>query len=441
MRGGGTALRHETATHLDVGLTQQLTRETTLQATWYARDERDVLWPRGAEPRRLSDGTITTGRADARWVNALDGRARGIELVLRRDAPARLSGLAGYAYGRHRYTDVATGERFDADADQRHTLSLYGSYRFSHRSTIGAKFRYGSNYPLVGYIGEQRASGGAPLPPLFGDGAAPLFHQLIEQRNGLRLPAYARLDVRADRTFTWSSRRVTVFAEVANALNRRNLRNVPYGSIVRGVFPGRPTRSCRSSPRPDSLWSSKHTLLAATGIATRGLLRAGAARDASRPDFHPSRRVRSLAGIEERVSVTFELHADVAKVRRPAQGAERSDEHMLIPLATALVLSMTCQSPSTDRDLAEQLARSGRTVEALAIFERIVAENPTDVEVRLWIARLQLRMGRTEEAEAGFRAVLLEHPSDVDARIGLGAALTRRDAWREALAVLLDAEQ
>ena len=106
---------------------------------------------------------------------------------------------------------------------------------------------------------------------------------------------------------------------------------------------------------------------------------------------------------------------------------------MLVPLATALVLSMTCQSPSTDRDLAEQLARSGRTVEALALFEQIVAENPTDVEVRLWIARLQLRIGRTEEAEAGFRAVLLEHPSDVDARIGLGAALTRRDAWREAL--------
>ena len=114
---------------------------------------------------------------------------------------------------------------------------------------------------------------------------------------------------------------------------------------------------------------------------------------------------------------------------------------MLVHLATALVLSMTCQSPSTDRDLAEQLARSGRTVEALAIFERIVAENPTDVEVRLWIARLQLRMGRTEEAEAGFRAVVLEHPSDVDARIGLGAALTRRDAWQEALEILLDAER
>ena len=114
---------------------------------------------------------------------------------------------------------------------------------------------------------------------------------------------------------------------------------------------------------------------------------------------------------------------------------------ILVPLATALVLSMTGQSPSTDRDLAERLARSGRTVEALAIFERIVAGNPTDVEGRLWIARLQLRMGRTEEAEAGFRAVVVEHPSDVDARIGLGAALTRRDAWQEALEILRSAEQ
>jgi len=114
---------------------------------------------------------------------------------------------------------------------------------------------------------------------------------------------------------------------------------------------------------------------------------------------------------------------------------------MLIPLAAALVLSLAHQSPSTDRDRAEQLARSGRTVEALAIFERIGTDNPTDVEVRLWIARLQLRAGRTAEAEAGFRAVVLEHPSDVDARIGLGATLTRRDAWREALAVLLATEK
>jgi len=114
---------------------------------------------------------------------------------------------------------------------------------------------------------------------------------------------------------------------------------------------------------------------------------------------------------------------------------------MLVPFALALALSLGGQSPSTDRSVAESLARSGRTVEALEAFERIATENPTDIEVRLWIARLQLRMGQTEQAEAGFRAVVLEHPADVDARIGLGAALTRRDEWQEALVVLLDAEK
>src|SRR6185436_275006 len=87
------------------------------------------------------------------------------------------------------------------------------------------KFRYGSNYPLQGYIGQGTVQ--SDRPPLFGGQATP-FLSLAESRNGLRLPAYSRLDVRADRTFTWSGRRVTIFAEVANALNHRNERNVPY---------------------------------------------------------------------------------------------------------------------------------------------------------------------------------------------------------------------
>ena len=44
----------------------------------------------------------------------------------------------------------------------------------------------------------------------------------------MRLPAYARLDVRIDRTLTLAGRRMTLFAEVANVLNRRNVRNTPY---------------------------------------------------------------------------------------------------------------------------------------------------------------------------------------------------------------------
>ena len=115
---------------------------------------------------------------------------------------------------------------------------------------------------------------------------------------------------------------------------------------------------------------------------------------------------------------------------------------MLAPLLAALFVSVSCQPPlPADRTRAEQLARSGRSAEAIELFEQIVERNPADVEARNWIARLELRLGRTNDAETGFRSVIRDHPGDLDARIGLGAALTRKGAWREALDVLRNAER
>jgi CarboxypepD_reg-like domain len=222
---GNIFLRPERATHVDLGIVQTLHNSVSLHVTGYHRDERDVLRMVGSEPRRLADGTIVLGRGDAPWSNRLTGRAHGVEAVLRRDAPDSVSGWIAYAYSQHRYDDVVTGERFWSDHDQRHSLSAYALYRLSSRSSLGAKFRYGSNYPIRGYVGRQSFSPNAPA--LFG-GERPLFFGLTDLRNTLRLPAYARLDVRADRNVSWSARRVTLFVEVANVLNRRNERNVPY---------------------------------------------------------------------------------------------------------------------------------------------------------------------------------------------------------------------
>ena len=183
----------------------------------YSRRERDVLWTPGAEPRLSSTGAILPGAFDAPWVNALSGEARGAEVVLRRDATDGFSGWAGYAFSRLKYTDTGTGESFWGDADQRHTVSLYGNYRLSSRTSVSARYRYGSNYPVTGYIGVPSPALGQP-PVVDGQ---PLFLGLSTERNTLRLPPYSRLDVRADRAFTWSSRRLVVFVDVANVLNRR----------------------------------------------------------------------------------------------------------------------------------------------------------------------------------------------------------------------------
>jgi TonB dependent receptor-like, beta-barrel/CarboxypepD_reg-like domain len=224
IHAGGGDLRPERALHLDAGLEHRLPGQTRILFNVYTRHEKDVLWTPGAEPQRSSNGAISLGSFAAPWVNALRGDARGAEVVLRRDAADGFSGWAGYAFGRLRYTHTQTGERFWGDADQRHTVSLYGNYRLSSRASLSGRYRYGSNYPMTGYIGEPSAALGQQSVV---DGR-PSFYGLSSERNTLRLPAYSRLDVRADRAFTWSSRRLVVFVDVANVLNRTNLRNTSY---------------------------------------------------------------------------------------------------------------------------------------------------------------------------------------------------------------------
>lgn len=115
----------------------------------------------------------------------------------------------------------------------------------------------------------------------------------------------------------------------------------------------------------------------------------------------------------------------------------------VFPTAGLTLVAVVClqAAPVEDRARAEQLARDGRTADAIALFSRIVDRDPRDDEARIWLARLALRLGRTSEAEAGFRAVLARRPDDVDASIGLGTALLRTNDWRGALALLEPLEE
>jgi hypothetical protein len=131
-----------------------------------------------------------------------------VDLLLGRTAASGLRGWIGYTYARTQYTDTRSGERFDGDFDQRHTINAFAEYRLSYRAAVSAKLRVGSNMPVVGYF-EQRG---------------PDALRLSANRNTVRLPTYARLDLRATRTFTSDRRRVTLFLELMNVLGRRNVR-------------------------------------------------------------------------------------------------------------------------------------------------------------------------------------------------------------------------
>ena len=205
----GANMRPEKSVHADLSLERRVSPSTRVQFTLYNRRDDDVIRRPDADTRLLA-GRLVRGSRTAAYANRLDGYARGAELLVQRSATSGLSGWLSYAYGRNRYEDQVSGESYWGDLDQRHTLNAYVFYRFSHRFSVSAKYRMGSNFPIPGYYsrrGEQ--------------------YFVSEQRNALRLPSYARLDLRANRTFDWSRKRLTLFAEVINVLNKENVRFNP----------------------------------------------------------------------------------------------------------------------------------------------------------------------------------------------------------------------
>jgi hypothetical protein len=192
-----------------------LSIERTFTDTWrialaaYDREERAFIRRPGGETR-IDAGRLVRGSSTAPYASRLEGYARGIELLVQRRDPNGVSGWLAYSFGHSRYSDLVSGEQFWGDLDQRHALNAYTSYRVSTRWNLGAKLRIGSNFPVPGYYRE--------LDDTF---------FISDRRNEERLPVYARLDIRASRTFTWARGRLTLFGEVINVLDRDNVRSNP----------------------------------------------------------------------------------------------------------------------------------------------------------------------------------------------------------------------
>ena len=194
------------ATGVDLGLEGRVRANVRWQMTLYNREDRHLFRLPGTELRLVNNAVVNTSLVPP-WRNALDGYARGVEWQIERHAERGISGWISYALGFARYRDRAAGERFWGDFDQRHTLNAFGTYRLSDRTSLSARFRMGSNMPAPGYWREQSG----------------LFY-LTSTRNGVRVPPYSRLDLRANRTFTRSRGRVTLYVEVLNVLAQDNKR-------------------------------------------------------------------------------------------------------------------------------------------------------------------------------------------------------------------------
>lgn len=217
-----TPLRPEEAATFELGIDQHFRGTWRASVNVYRREDRDRLRLQNADFRLVNNVVIRPG--EQFYANTLKGRTNGVDLTIERRSVNGWTGWISYSFGKSTLTDTVSNESYPADYDQTHTVNIYSGYRWSARTSVSARFRYGSNFPFTAYVQPR----GDDLWVLSSD------------RNQARLPDYARLDLRADRAFTYRKRRLTLFLEVINVLNHDNYR-AQSGSLnlqtreVRGI--------------------------------------------------------------------------------------------------------------------------------------------------------------------------------------------------------------
>ena len=213
---GGMRLRPERSTHYVAAVERRFGERTRLRVEAYDRDDRDLV-ARPFLDARLLNGAIVFPSTLPLFYNSVRGYTRGIQVMAQRRTANRVSGWVSYTLGYARQRDGLEQTHYWGPDDQRHLVNAFLAYRFAPSFHLSGKWVYAS---------------GAPIPGFFRPEGRNQFF-ISSLRDDVRLDAYERLDLRADKSFTYDRWKLTLYGELVNALDHRNLRL----AILNGVDP------------------------------------------------------------------------------------------------------------------------------------------------------------------------------------------------------------
>lgn len=160
-----------------------------------------------------------------RWVSDGTGYSYGLELLLKHDVTQRLYGWVAYTLSWARQQLLAGDPPARFAFDQRHILTLVGSYRFGRGWEAGLRFR------LV--------SGGPRTPVLGGllDGDSGLYAPILGPEGGADGPLFHQLDLRLEKGWLFDLWRFSVYLDVQNVYNAANPEATVYDYRYREAGP------------------------------------------------------------------------------------------------------------------------------------------------------------------------------------------------------------
>jgi hypothetical protein len=178
----------------------------------------DWNWKTEAYYKKLSN--LLTYDQTLTYFNAASGKAYGVELLIKKEETDKLSGWFVLNLARSQRQNDISGESIRFEYDERVNATLVGTYKFSEQWSLGGKWNYHSGMPYTPIVGTNGTyANGSPIPVY---GAV---------YSGT-LPAYHRLDLRADRSFVFDTWKMNAYFELNNIYQRKNITGYNYGSAI-----------------------------------------------------------------------------------------------------------------------------------------------------------------------------------------------------------------
>lgn len=143
--------------------------------------------------------------------NKGEGRAYGMEVLLKHDPKNGFFGWVAYTLSRSERKNINTGEWDIYESDQTHILALIGGYELPRGFNVSARYRLVSGFPYT------------PVDAAVYDADSNNYEPVYGKPNSAREVPFSQLDVRGEKTWVYDYWKLTAYLDILNVTNRRNV--------------------------------------------------------------------------------------------------------------------------------------------------------------------------------------------------------------------------
>jgi len=205
---GSKGVGSESAVHYSAGFEQEISRPLELSVEGFYKDLNNLVVPVAA--------ASSTGNGQS-YQNNGSGRVYGSEFLLRYKPEGRFFGWVAYTLSRSERRDAAGNATYLFDYDQTHILTALGSYKLGRGWQAGMRFRFVSGTPYTPELGGVMDYDAGSYSPISSN-----------DRNSARTGAFHQLDLRIDKTWTFSAWKLSAYLDVQNTYLHANPEGVSY---------------------------------------------------------------------------------------------------------------------------------------------------------------------------------------------------------------------